>query len=66
MPRRWSEKKCATSVSSASRNYDLANDGKRIAAIMPAETADTQPAQNHVVFLMNFADELRRKVPTGK
>jgi hypothetical protein len=33
---------------------------------MPAETAEAQKAQNQVTFLMNFSDELRRKVPVGK
>jgi hypothetical protein len=33
---------------------------------MPAEAKEAQEAQNHVVFLENFLDELRRKVPTGK
>jgi hypothetical protein len=33
---------------------------------MPVETAEAQKAQNHVIFLMNFSDELRRKVPVGK
>jgi hypothetical protein len=46
--------------------YDVASDGNRIAALMPVETAESQQAQNHVIFLMNFFDELRRKSPTGK
>jgi hypothetical protein len=33
---------------------------------MLVKTAETQKAQNHVTFLMNFSDELRRKVPVGK
>jgi hypothetical protein len=41
-------------------------DGKRIAALMPAETVEGQKAQNHVIFLENFFDEVRRKVPVGK
>jgi hypothetical protein len=35
-------------------------------ALMPVETAEAQKAQSHVTFLMNFSDELRRKVPVGK
>jgi hypothetical protein len=31
-----------------------------------AEAKGLQEAQNHVVFLENFLDELRRKVPVGK
>jgi len=34
---------------------------------MPAtEAKGAQEAQNHVVFLANFTDELQRKVPVGK
>ncbi len=40
--------------------------GWRIVALMPVEAPEAQTAQNHVIFLENFADELRRKVPTGK
>ena len=63
-PRLWSEKKIANMGLLA--NYDLAPDGKRIAALMPVETAEGQKAQSQVTFLMSFSDELRRKVPTGK
>ena len=64
-PRVWSEKRIANIGMIA--NYDLAPDGKRIAALMPADAAQGQQAQNHVIFLENFFDELRRKVPlSGK
>jgi hypothetical protein len=33
---------------------------------MLAGTPEYQKAQNHVTFLMNFFDEVRRKVPVGK
>jgi hypothetical protein len=33
---------------------------------MPVDTAEAQKAQNRVIFLENFSDELRRKVPVGK
>ena len=65
-PRLWSDKKLADFGPVGIGNYDLAPDGKRIAALMPAESAEAQPAQSHVVFLMNFADELRRRVPAAK
>jgi hypothetical protein len=66
-PRVWSEKTIADSGLSGI-NYDVAPDGKRIAALMPAETPEGkgQVSQNHVIFLENFFDELRRRVPTGK
>ena len=54
-PKAWSEKQTAA--------FDVAPDGKRIAALMPVETPETQQTQSHVIFLENFFDELRRKVP---
>jgi WD40 repeat protein len=64
-PRMWAEKQLGTSAGAAN-NVGLAPDGKRIVALMPVETAEAQKAQNHVIFLENFSDELRRKVPIGK
>jgi hypothetical protein len=46
-------------------SYDVARDGKRVAALMPVETPESQQAQSHVIFLLNFFDELRRKAPLG-
>jgi serine/threonine-protein kinase len=63
-PRVWSGKQLANL--GIIGNYDLAPDGKRIAALMPVEGPEAPQAQNHVIFLMNFADELQRKVPSGK
>ena len=64
-PRVWSEKQIGGSII-AGKNVDLAPDGKRIVALMPVETAEAQKAQNHVIFLENFFDEVRRKVPISK
>jgi hypothetical protein len=61
----WSQKRIANTGITAI-NYDVAPDGKRIAALMPVELPEAQQSQSHVIFLMNFFDELRRKVPTGK
>ena len=47
------------------KNVDLAPDGKRIVAVMPAEGPDMQRSQSHVVFLENFFDELRRRAPAS-
>jgi len=33
---------------------------------MPADAPEAQQARNHVIFLMNFFDELQRKVPVAK
>jgi Tol biopolymer transport system component len=63
-PRVWSERRIANI--GQFMNYDVAPDGKRIAAIMAAETPEAQTTQSHVIFLMNFFDELRRRVPVDK
>ena len=64
-PRAWSKRLASFDV--GFQSYDLAPDGKRFAVLMPVETPEEQQAQNHVVLLLNFFDELRRKVPlSGK
>jgi serine/threonine-protein kinase len=64
--RAWSDQQLSGSVNN-SRNVDLASDGKRIVALVPAETKGAQQqTQNNVTFLLNFFDELRRRVPAGK
>ena len=62
-PRLWSEKALANTLA---RNVDLAPDGKRVEALMPAEGLETQQSQHHVVFLVNFFDELRRRAPVKR
>jgi serine/threonine protein kinase len=46
--------------------WDLASDGKRLAVLTPVDSAETPRPEHEVVFLLNFFDELRRRVPTGK
>jgi hypothetical protein len=62
-PQMWFERQLAGQVN-LGRNVDLAPDGKRIAALMPPETAAGQKAQNHAIFLENFFDEVRRRTAT--
>jgi serine/threonine-protein kinase len=65
-PRLWSEKPIMGIVNNV-RNVDLAPDGKHIVALISAgEDKGAQESQNYVTFLLNFADELRRRVPQGK
>ena len=60
-PRVWSEthlfKVSGMSV------YDLAPDGKRLAAILASDQTGGEPT--HLTFLLNFFDELRRRAPAG-
>ena len=62
-PKVWSEKQLADFGVTGGSTFDVAPDGKRVAALIPVETPETQQAQNHVIFLMNFFDELRGKAP---
>ena len=62
-PRAWSQKRFPNMGSI--QNYGIAPDG-RIAAPMPVEFAEDQRALNHVTFVLNFFDDLRRRVPSGK
>jgi serine/threonine protein kinase/dipeptidyl aminopeptidase/acylaminoacyl peptidase len=63
-PRVWSEVRLASPW--FGRNFDLAPDGNRIVALMPAEGEEPQISRNHAIFLENFFDELRRRVPRGR
>jgi hypothetical protein len=56
-PRVW------TASLGAATGFDLAPEGKRLVIVTPAETAQTPQRDHHVVFLFNFFDELRRRVP---
>jgi hypothetical protein len=46
--------------------FDLAPDGKRLAMEMPVATPEPPKPQHEVTFVLNFFDELRRRVPLGK
>jgi len=47
-------------------NVDLAPDGKRFAVIPRPEATSEQKGSVHATFLLNFFDELRRRVPAGQ
>jgi eukaryotic-like serine/threonine-protein kinase len=61
-PRLWSGKKIA--LTPTTRGFDLAPDGEQIVATVPVEYSTEQQTQNHVIFLLNFFDELRRRMST--
>jgi serine/threonine-protein kinase len=46
--------------------YDIAPDGKSVAAVLSPSSSADKAAPVEAVFLLNFFDELRRRVPTGK
>jgi Tol biopolymer transport system component len=45
-------------------NYDVSPDGQRFLMLKPSEQAQTAPTQINVV--LNWFEELKQKVPTGK
>ena len=57
-PRVWLAKAGGSAV-------ELSPDGKRLVVQAQADPADS-PKAHEVVLLLNFADELRRRVPAGK
>jgi hypothetical protein len=62
-PKKFSDRKLAPLQQNGT--YDVAPDG-RIVGLFPAEDEGANRAQSHVTFLINFADEIRRRVGTGK
>jgi serine/threonine-protein kinase len=46
--------------------WGLASDGKRVAVITPAEAREAPKPDHTVVFLLNFFDYLRQRVPMEK
>jgi WD40 repeat protein len=62
-PRVWTETRLRNTSNYS--NYDLAPDGKRLAGLVANDGKEEKPL-TQLTFLLNFFDELRRKVPTGK
>ena len=59
-PRMWIEKLGKI------RDRDIAPDGKRVLVLTPVEPAEPPQQEHMVVFLFDFFDELRRRVPAAK
>ena len=62
-PRLWSEKQV---FYTGSFNLALAPDGKRFAVFPIPEPSAPGKGPLHVTFLLNFFDELRRRIPAGR
>jgi Tol biopolymer transport system component len=58
-PRVWIDKLGGT-------DWDLVPDGKRVAVITPVAAPEAPKPEHEVVLLLNFFDELRRRVPAAK
>jgi eukaryotic-like serine/threonine-protein kinase len=58
-PGPWSEMRVINNGTLAT--WDLAPDGKRMAAFATDTTDDKQKPPTHLTFLFNFVDELQRR-----
>ena len=59
-PRQWSNKQIWG-------EFDIARDGKRLVEARPRSDSSGDPKGSvHVTFLLNFFDEVRRRVSTGR
>jgi serine/threonine-protein kinase len=66
-PRPWSSTQIMD-IAPHAWNLDLASDGKRFVVAIPPPAESLAAAKNsfHVTFLLNFFDEVRRRIPTRK
>jgi serine/threonine-protein kinase len=62
-PRPWSSRALANV--NINGVYDLAPDGQRVVALMPAVSEDDRPRRVSIVLLQHFFDELQRVAPAG-
>jgi serine/threonine-protein kinase len=60
-PRVWSN--TAVQVEGVAYPLDIAPNGKSFAATLAPETSTGEKLNLHVTFLVNFFDELKRKLP---
>ena len=65
-PRLWSDTQILEPSGGGPWDLDLAPDGKRFAVFPRLEATGEPKGSVHVTVLLNFFDELRRKLPPGK
>jgi eukaryotic-like serine/threonine-protein kinase len=47
-------------------NFDVSPDGRRVVALMPDAQTKNETGRNHVTFILNFADLVRRQFAVTK
>jgi len=62
--RQWSSAPLFRPTNNALWNLDIAPDGRRFIVLTPPESRSEKPATVHATILMNFFDELRRRMPS--
>jgi serine/threonine-protein kinase len=63
-PRLWSPTQVRATAAVA--NLDLAPDGKRFAVFPLPDPRTEDKSSVHVTFLLNFFDEIKRRIPSGR
>ena len=63
-PRRWSDARL--SDVGLNQNFDLAPDGQRFAVLLAAEDPQQGAAARQMILVLNFFDEVRRRVAGGR
>jgi len=59
-PRSWSQHSLADT--GVLPNFDIAPDGERVLALMPAARPEEQQTVNHVTLMLNVSEEIRRRM----
>ncbi|MEO7145794.1 MAG: winged helix-turn-helix domain-containing protein [Bryobacteraceae bacterium] len=62
-PRQWSPALLFRPTNNALWNLDIAPDGRRFVVLAPPESRSEEPNTVHATILLNFFDELRRRLP---
>ena len=60
-PRPWSRQILADT--GVLPNFDVAPDGERVLALLPATPTEQRQTANHVTLVLGFFDDVRRRVP---
>jgi hypothetical protein len=63
-PRAWSQQRLGDT--GVLPNFDVGPGDGRMAALMPVAPPDGQQNHNHITFLLNFSDELRRRTSSAE
>ena len=63
-PRQWSPAPLFRPTNNALWNLDIAPDGRRFVVLAPPESRSEEPTTVHATILLNFFDELRRRLPS--
>ena len=62
-PRQWSPAPLFRPGNNSLWNLDIAPDGRRFVVLAPPESRSEEPTTVHATILLNFFDELRRRLP---